>query len=113
MIGDAGASWRKEDTHGKSAGGERHAACTSGTIVNQADRNVYYCRPDTLWAREHLQALQAQGLGKKSICADPRFVDVDRDDYRLLSDSPLPGMGIETIELGRIGVSGIDTRSKQ
>lgn len=45
----------------------------------------------------------AMGQDKNSIIADPLFVDPQKDDYRLKSDSPAFKLGFKTIPVDKIG----------
>ncbi len=46
---------------------------------------------------------QAAGMDRHSVIADPKFVDPDRDDYRLQPDSPAFALGFKAIPVERIG----------
>jgi len=48
-------------------------------------------------------AWQAMGFDRHSLVADPRFVDPDKDDYRLKPDSPALKLGFRPIPVERIG----------
>jgi parallel beta-helix repeat protein len=48
-------------------------------------------------------AWQAQGFDRRSIVADPRFVDPDHDDFRLKPDSPAPKLGFRPLDLSSVG----------
>ncbi len=48
---------------------------------------------------------QRAGLDPHSLTGDPRFVDEDRDDFRLRYDSPASTLGIKEIEYGAIGLT--------
>jgi len=49
---------------------------------------------------------QAAGLDKNSIIADPGFVAMERDDYRLREDSPAFKLGFQPIPVELIGPAG-------
>jgi len=49
------------------------------------------------------EAWQAMGFDRHSLVADPRFVDPDRDDYRLQPDSPAFKLGFRSIPVEKIG----------
>ena len=48
-------------------------------------------------------AWQAAGMDRNSVIADPRFVDAEHDDYRLLPDSPAFALGFQSIPIEKIG----------
>ena len=49
------------------------------------------------------QQWQKEGFDTHSVVADPRFVDPDKDDYRLKPDSPAFKLGFEPIPVEKIG----------
>jgi hypothetical protein len=49
------------------------------------------------------KAWQSQGNDVHSLVADPRFVAADKDDYRLLPDSPALKLGFQPIPVEKIG----------
>lgn len=53
---------------------------------------------DQQWAR-----WRDMGWDKRSIVADPKFVDAAADDYRLKRDSPAFGLGFKPIPIDKIG----------
>jgi hypothetical protein len=46
---------------------------------------------------------QSLGFDRHSLLADPRFVDADKDDYRLQADSPAFQLGFKPIPVEKIG----------
>jgi len=54
--------------------------------------------PEKQWAR-----WQELGFDRHSIVADPRFVDPEKDDYRLQPDSPALKLGFQPIPVEKIG----------
>ncbi len=76
---------------------------------NQTDYNLiwHHGRPVNLGlpgtAEQQWAAWQAKGYDAHSVIADPRFVDADRDDYRLRPDSPAWQLGFKAIPVERIG----------
>jgi parallel beta-helix repeat protein len=57
------------------------------------------------WFRP-LEAWRALGFDKKSVVADPLFVDAEQHDYRLRPDSPALKLGFEQIDLSSMGPRG-------
>jgi hypothetical protein len=49
---------------------------------------------------------QQRGKDRHSQYADPRFVDADRDDFRLRPDSPAWALGFRPIDLSQVGPRG-------
>ena len=70
----------------------------------KADNNVYYCFDDPEWGLKHLRTEQAHGVETHSLMADPLFVDFDKGDLRLKSDSPALRLGFQPTDLSMIGL---------
>jgi hypothetical protein len=51
-----------------------------------------------------LERQQAFGVETHSLCADPKFVDAARGDFRLSPDSPALKLGFQAIDLAKIGL---------
>ena len=43
-------------------------------------------------------------MEKDSLCADPKFVDIEKGDLRLKPDSPAWKLGFQRIDLAKIGL---------
>ena len=69
------------------------------------DKNLYFNTADPDWGTRHLVAQRQYGVEKNSIAADPLFVNPAKGDFRLKSDSPAMGLGFESIDQERMGVS--------
>jgi hypothetical protein len=77
-----------------------------GNYKYKCDRNVYFdARPNSKPNIEGmpLEQWQARGQDRNSIVADPRFVDVQHDDFRLRPDSPAFKLGFKPIDLSTVG----------
>jgi hypothetical protein len=61
----------------------------------RADRNVYFSTKDPRWASAHLKTQCGYGVECNSIEADPRFVDIDHGNFRLMPDSPALRLGFQ------------------
>jgi len=57
------------------------------------------------------QSLQALGFDRNSLIADPLFVDVAKDDYRLRRNSPAFKLGFQPIPIEKIGPYKSDLRA--
>ncbi len=62
--------------------------------------DVSLCEVEML---DEWKAWQAMGFDEHSLVADPKFVDPDKDDYRLKPDSPALELGFHPIPVERIG----------
>ncbi|MHC4758474.1 MAG: right-handed parallel beta-helix repeat-containing protein [Planctomycetota bacterium] len=69
------------------------------------DYNLYYSKADPDVGREFLEKLQEKGSDKHSICADPMFVDIENNDFRLKKDSPMLKLGFKQIDTRKIGLT--------
>jgi hypothetical protein len=49
---------------------------------------------------------RARGLDARTITADPRFVDLEHDDYTLRPDSPAFKVGFVPLDLLQVGLRG-------
>ena len=70
----------------------------------RTDHNLYWHPHDPAWADAHFAAARAEGQEKHSRFADPRFVNPDAGDFRFAPDSPAPELGIEPLDLRRVGL---------
>lgn len=77
------------------------------TSTFQCDRNVYFnpaLKQDKIqfgggtWAE-----WQKRGKGAHSVYADPMFVDVEKNDFRLKPESPAWALGFRPIDMTRVG----------
>jgi hypothetical protein len=70
----------------------------------RTDHNLLWHPGDPAWAEAHFAAARAEGQERHSRFADPRFVDPDAGDCRFAPDSPAPALGIEPVDLRRVGL---------
>ncbi len=56
--------------------------------------------------RRSFQEWQALGLDRASRIADPRFLDIEKHDFRLAPDSPALALGFQPLDLSRAGLYG-------
>ena len=70
----------------------------------ESDHNIYYCKADPRLGEETLARLQRSGVDTHSLAVDPLFVDPDRGDFRLRSNSPALKLGIVPIDLSTVGL---------
>jgi len=64
----------------------------------RSDRNLYFCTEDPAWAKAMLEEQCGYGVECHSIEADPRFVAVEKGDFRLQPGSPAHKLGIEELK---------------
>jgi hypothetical protein len=70
----------------------------------KTDHNLYWHSGDLTWADAHFAAARAEGQEQNSRFADPRFINPDAGDFRFHRDSPAPALGIEPIDLRKVGL---------
>jgi Right handed beta helix region len=68
------------------------------------DHNLYWCPRDPTWGERYLDAENLLGVETESLCADPKFVDIENGDLRLKSDSPAWKLGFQKIDFAEIGL---------
>ena len=93
---------------------ERNVLYASGKIrfegfnaVTNWSKNLFYSGKDRIECVT-LSQYSAQGpvtnSPPNSVVADPRFVDLAKGDYRFGSDSPAHQLGIQPVDISRVGV---------
>ncbi len=70
----------------------------------ETDENIYYCAGNPQLAEEVLAATRREGLNGRSVAADPRFRDIEQEDFSFLPDSPALQLGIVAIDCSQAGV---------
>jgi hypothetical protein len=70
----------------------------------KTDHNLYWHSTDPTWADAHFAAARAEGQEQHSKFADPMFVDPDAGDFRFRKGSPAPALGIEPLDLRKVGL---------
>ncbi len=69
------------------------------------DYNLYYSKGNLDAGRELLQQLQQKGTDRHSISADPMFVDLKNENFRLKDGSPMFELGFKQIDMSKIGLT--------
>ena len=64
-------------------------------LATEADRNLYYSTKEADWGARHLSVVQAEGIEKHSVSADPMFTDIEKGDFSFKPGSPALKLGIE------------------
>jgi hypothetical protein len=85
----------------------------------RSDRNVFFCAGQNSprinimsfdhwksgkWFEMDIARWQMDGFDRNSLVADPEFVNVLEDDFRLCPGSPALGLGFEPIDINQIGL---------
>ncbi|MFA6563224.1 MAG: right-handed parallel beta-helix repeat-containing protein [Verrucomicrobiia bacterium] len=99
MARTTGAVFERNVFH---AGGEILFRCATNGIAAMPN-NIFYSKTgQVIWERlsdYNVKAKLPLELRDGSIGADPRFVRIERGDYRFQSGSPAPALGIEPLKL--------------
>lgn len=76
--------------------------------IGEWDYNCYWNPndPDIRFFSHRWAKWREMGLDTHSIIADPKFVDADAYDFRLLEDSPALALGIKSIDTSTVGLYG-------
>jgi parallel beta-helix repeat protein len=84
-------------------------------MFGEADRNLYWLQGSDLRTLEKRLTFAgtwaewlAAGYDAHSVVADPLFVDLEHEDFRLLPDSPALALGFQPIPFDKIGPEGLD-----
>jgi len=68
------------------------------------DDNLYWHVEDPSWADPHLTSARNAGRDMRSQIGDPLFVAPDDADFRFKPGSPAPALGIEPLDLRKVGL---------
>ena len=73
---------------------------------SKIEHNLYYCSGvEETSTPKFLETLRAQGVSATDAFADPMFVSLKTNDFRLKPDSPALKMGIKQIDLKGVGLT--------
>lgn len=82
----------------------RHKA---GNLLGVFDYNLYWNPNEPVRFFNHdFEQWKAFGLDQHSVIADPLFVNAEGYDFRLKPDSPALKLGIESIDVSKVGLYG-------
>ena len=70
----------------------------------RTDFNLFWHASDPKWADAHLSAARAEGMEEHSQVGVPRFRNPDRGDFRFKPGSAAPPLGIEPVDLRKVGL---------
>lgn len=70
------------------------------------DSNLYFHPTDPYWPAVHLEKMRAAGLEKASLFGNPMFKDVLNGDFSFQQGSPALQLGIEELDVGKMGRLG-------
>jgi hypothetical protein len=68
------------------------------------DYNLFWHTKDPHWADAHLAEARSDGGEQHSEVGDPLFCDPDNGDFRFRPGSPAPKLGIQPIDLRKVGL---------
>ena len=68
------------------------------------DFNLFWHTANSEWANSYLSSAQTEGAERHSKVGNPLFRDPDRGDFRFKPGSPAPKLGIQPIDLRRVGL---------
>ena len=68
------------------------------------DYNLHWNPIDAKWAEAHFTAARAEGVEQNSVFGDPLFRDPERGDFRFKPGSAAPKLGIQPIDLRKVGL---------
>jgi hypothetical protein len=72
-----------------------------------SDENLFFSPLDSIRLGDLMGAhRRSTGQDKKSVIADPMFVDLANGDFRMSPESPAFKLGIKQIDLGNVGLRG-------
>jgi len=78
------------------------------------DENIYWnaSGKSVLFGKKDLGEWQAEGQDKKSLVADPLFVNPEKGDFKLRPKSPAEQIGFEPWDLSAVGPRPASRASK-
>jgi len=89
-----------------SAGSEADLFATRNEVGSYpGDFNLFYTAGNPEFSGSFIRKLQEEGTNRHSISADPLFVDLDHQDFRLKQDSPAFKLGFKQIDIENIGLT--------
>jgi len=95
-------------TGGKAYGerviGQRSEDGDPNVLETIMDSNMYFHPTDPNWMNEHLAKMRAVGKEQASLFAEPMFVNPAGRDFSFREGSPAPGLGIEPLDVTKMGM---------
>ncbi|MCC4831807.1 right-handed parallel beta-helix repeat-containing protein [Shewanella sp. 10N.7] len=83
---------------------DRRGRALAKAADGDTDNNIYYCAADMSIATKHLENHQKQNIDMNALATDPMFVDPANGNFALKPNSPAFKLGIEPIDMSRIGL---------
>ena len=68
------------------------------------DFNIYYHAKDPSLGQTMLEKQRMDGVDANSLAMDPLFMDPENGDFRLKENSPAHQLGIQPIDLSKVGL---------
>ncbi|GAH48138.1 unnamed protein product, partial [marine sediment metagenome] len=72
-------------------------------MKTEMDSNLYYHPANPEWMEEHFQRTRTGGLELASLFGDPFFTDPEGGDFSFKEGSPALKLGIEPLDISRMG----------
>ncbi|NND95977.1 MAG: right-handed parallel beta-helix repeat-containing protein [Pirellulaceae bacterium] len=83
---------------------DRRGRAIAASKQADTDYNIYFCAGDRELGKQMLEKQQRDGVDVHSLAVDPMFVDPAGGDFRLKPDSPALKLGIEPLDLSKVGL---------
>ncbi|WP_404306085.1 right-handed parallel beta-helix repeat-containing protein [Neorhodopirellula lusitana] len=85
----------------------RRGQTTEGPLITstEMDSNLYYHPTNPKWMNEHFERMREVGKEQASLVGDPLFIDPTSGDFGFQPGSPALALGIEPLDVSKMGRS--------
>ncbi|WP_146581484.1 right-handed parallel beta-helix repeat-containing protein [Neorhodopirellula pilleata] len=103
---DGGSAYSERLRSGQTSGGPK-------LVSTDMDSNLYYHPTNPHWIDDHLIKMRAVGKEDASLFGDPLFTDPGNGDFTFRPGSPAVVLGIESLDVSKMGRTSKDSVDHQ